>query len=272
MSVSIGNWPTDHPQYVPFQWEFYLRPNSNGFRSPVTRSLQVVEGQGQMWIATGSWRMPDSDRRAAQKLAAFLDKLRGTVNYCMLPDFADRGRVLGPCVDVSSLGATEFDDDSGFDDGSFFSSGTGFSIYGNWPIGARQVLVRGFQQGTTQIYAGDNLQLGNFLYRLTEDTVADGLGRSYLYLNRPLMERINHGDEVITTGAATPMRLMDDDQTKRSLDSGQKLRVYTLSFEEVFFLNEIELLAPAARSFTPSPNGAVGDYIVDDDGNIWTLR
>src|SRR4051812_21244671 len=113
MSQSVGVWPLDFR--APHTWEFYLRPNSQIFKSPVTRTSQAIEGQGQMWVATGSWLI--KDRRDAQKFEAFIDKLRGTVNYCHLPDFADRGQVLGPCTDVSTLGQVSFEDTSGFDDG-----------------------------------------------------------------------------------------------------------------------------------------------------------
>jgi hypothetical protein len=272
MSASVGAWPLG---FVPYAWEFYLRPNSRVFKSPVTRTSQAIEGQGQMWIATGSFRLPvhtPEHRRKAQQFEGFIDKLRGSVNYCHLPDFADMGHALGPQVDVSSLGQVEFTDTSGFADGSFFSGGSDpLRVYGTWSMGSRNVLISGAPQRSFPLYAGDNVQLGNFLYRLTEDAVADGLGRAYLRMNRGLLEVVNHGSSMVTRNARTPMRLVDDDQTRRSIDAQRLVREYTLTFEEMFFINE-PVVAHALRSFIESPNGTQGEIIVDGNGTVWSLR
>lgn len=266
MSVSIGSWPR---AYIPQTWEFYLKPNSNTFISPITRSRQTIEGQGQMYVATGTFRILDG--RPARTFEAFLDKFRGQVNYCSIPDFGDKGRALGPCTKVSTYGSTTYGDTSIFDDGSKFSSGSyELTVYGTWPLGARHVLVRGFPQSTTQVYAGDNVQLGDYLYRLTDDAEVDRMGRAHLILNRGLMGVVPHGTALITQWAQTPMRLIDDDQTRRSMQSGA-LREYTLTFEEVFFLNEQSLVSGPISSPDESPNGTQGDRIVDADGNIWSL-
>jgi hypothetical protein len=273
MSVSVGLWPLD---FIPYAWEFYLRPNSQVFRSPVTRTTQAMEGQGQMWVGTGSFRLPvhtPEHRRKAQQFEGFVDQMKGAVNYAYVPDFADMGHALGPQADVTTLGQVKFTDTSGFADGSFFSGGSQtLKVYGNWPLGARSVLISGAPQGSLPLYTGDNVQLGNYLYRLLEDAVTNGLNRAYLRLNRGLMEAVDHGSSMVTRNARTPMRLVDDDQSKRSSDALRPVREYTLSFEELFFLNEPTMVYSAASEFSESENGAQGDFIVDANGRIWSLR
>lgn len=239
---SIGDWPHD---LAPYRWEFYLQPNTHSFQSPITRTRQVLEGQGMRWIATGSWRfvdLRDAGRRKAQRFEALLDKLRGQVNTVNVFDFAACGGPLGTNLDMSSIEDTFFSDGTGFSDGDspptvtpFDGGSAGVTVWGGWDLGGRTVLVSGFPQNTTQLLAGDQVGLGGFLYRLTEDAEADGLNRAYLTLNRPLITALEHGDPVTRTRPRTPMQLLDDDQSRRGIDAVSRAREWTVTLIETFF-------------------------------------
>ena len=226
--MNIGDWPDD---LLPYRWEFYLQPNSRSFLSPVTRTRQVRVGQGPRWVGTGSWKF--DSRRKEQRFEAWLDKMQGQANTVNVWDFAHKnGRPLGPLLDLSSIGVTRFTDLTGFTDGTYFTgSVAGVTIFGGWAVGSEIAKVTGFPQHTTQLYAGDHVQLGDYLYRLTEDATADGMNRATLYLNRPLIQAVTHGTALTTTKPCTPMQLLDDDQTRRAVGVGA-VRQYVVSFVE----------------------------------------
>ena len=240
---SIGDWPTD---LLPYRWEFYLQPNTRSFMSPVTRTRQVLEGQGPRWVGTGSFRF--KTRRKEQRFEALLDKLKGQVNTVNVWDFAAKnGLPLGPMLDLTSLSRSYFNTPgspggiNGFLlPGSpstpvtgFIAGAAGLTVFGAHAIGSESVEVRGFPQGTVQLYAGDGIQIGSYLYRLTEDQpTASSVNRATLSLNRPLLAAAAHGATVTTTRPRTPMRLLDDDHSRRSVDVDH-VREWTVSLEEV---------------------------------------
>lgn len=242
--MNIGDWPED---LLPYQWEFYLQPNSRTFNSPMTRSRQVLVGQGRRWIGLASFRFSAQDRRRGQKLEAWLDKLEGQANTVNVWDFGQRdGRPLGPMLDLSSITTSYFvtpgtpdvitkfshPDFPGVLTG-FSGSSAGISLLGSYAVGDETVTIRGFPQGTAGLYAGDNVGLGGYLYRLTEDATADGLNRAVLHLNRPLVTAVDRDTELVTTRPRTPMQLLDDDQSRRRMGVGA-LRDYVISFVESF--------------------------------------
>lgn len=228
--MNIGDWPVD---LLPYQWEFYLQPNTRSFVSPITRTRQVLSGQGKRYVGTGSWRF--ADRRDSQRFEAQLDKLDGQVNTVNIWDFGHRdGLPLGPALSLAALPVTEFTDGFRFTDGTAFAGGPqGYTIVGAHAIGDDVVVVRGFPPETPQLYAGDHVGIGGYLYRLTEDQPdPDGLSRASLSLNRPLVTAAAHGAAVTTSRPRTPMQLLDDDQSRRVIGVGA-VREYTVSFIEV---------------------------------------
>lgn len=239
---SIGDWPVD---LLPYDWQFYLQPNTRTFLSPVTRTRQTLIGQGPRWMGTGSWRF--ATRRLEQRFEVLLDQLRGQANTVQVWDFANKyGLPLGPALDFSSITAITYFTVAGSPGGlsSFASAGsptvyTGFyggaagvTVYGDYDIGSEFVVIRGFPQFSTQLYAGDQIQLGRFLYRITADVTANALGRATVLLNRPLVEAVDDGDEAVLTRPRTPMGLLDDDQSKRGVGV-DGVREYTVSLIEI---------------------------------------
>jgi hypothetical protein len=238
---SIGDWPTD---LEPYQWQFYLQPNTRVFASPITRTRQTIVGQGPRWVGTGSFRF--RTRRKEQRFEAMLDKLKGQANTVQVWDFGNRdGRPLGPALDLSSITAITYLNTLGSPGGltgftnsgsptlvtGFYGGAGGVTVYGNFAIGAESVVVRGFPQHTTQLYAGDQVQIGRFMYRILDDATSNGLSRATLSLNRPLVEAAAHEDEVVLVRPRTPMALLDDDQSRRSLGVNT-VREYTVSLIE----------------------------------------
>lgn len=236
------DWPID---LLPYSWEFYLQPNSRSFLSPLTRTRQVLVGQGPRWVGTGQFRF--SSRRLEQRFEALLDKMKGQAETVNVWDFAAKfGLPLGPALDLSSITGVTYFEEAGSPGGitsfssagsptvftGFYAGGAGITVYGAHAIGEDEVLVRGFPKNTTQLYAGDNVQIGSFLYRLTEDATANGLNRATLYLNRALVAAAAHGAAVTLTRPRTPMQLLDDDQTRRSVGVDH-VREYTVSLVEV---------------------------------------
>lgn len=235
------DWPID---LIPYRWDFYLQPNTRSFVSPLTRTRQVLIGQGPRWLGTGQFRF--RGRRLEQRFEALLDKMKGQAVAVNVWDFAAKyGLPLGPALDMTSLPLTYFYTPGSPGGITMFASGgsptvlTGFSggpagvtVYGSHAIGDDLVAVLGFPRQTTQLYAGDNVQIGRFLYRLTEDATADDFSVTVLSLNRGLIEAAAHGDELVLTRPRTPMQLIDDDQTKRSVGVDH-LREYTVSLQEV---------------------------------------
>lgn len=233
------DWPVD---LEPYRWEFYLQPNTRVFRSPVTRTRQVLAGQGERWVGSGNWRFnarTPKGRRRAQRFEALLDKMNGQVETVNIYDFATCGRNLGPNLDRTSIPVTPFafTDGTNFSDGTnFFGGVAGYTVAGAAALGANTIIVDGFPAGTVQLYAGDYIGIGGFLYRMTEDaTEANGMGRSMLSLNRGLVQAATNLSVVTTLRPTTPMQLVDDDQSRRSAEVGG-IREYAVSFVECFFV------------------------------------
>lgn len=238
---SIGDWPID---LLPYNWQFYLQPNTRSSMSPITRLRQALIGQGPRYVGTGSFRF--ESRGLEQRFEVLMDRMRGQANTVQVWDFANKyGLPLGPALDMSSItGITKLTTPgspggiTGFSNGSptlitgFSGGSAGITVWSSWDIGDESIVVRGFPQYSTQLYAGDQIQVGRFLYRILDDATANGVNRATLSLNRPLVEAAEDGDPVVLVRPRTPMALLDDDQTKRSVDVNH-IREYTISLVEI---------------------------------------
>lgn len=237
--MTVLTWPTG--RYISNHVEFYLQNNNTPFESPITRTRQVLGRQGARWVCTMT--LPPMPRRLWQPFDAFLEKLRGSLNTVMIYDQA-QPEPLGPNLDLSSLRTTYLNTPgspgglTGFTNPGSPTLVTGFSggpagitVYGSYAARVRSVTARGFPQFTTQLLAGEYVEINGRLYKLTEDAAADGLNRATLSLNRGLVNAVTHGMAVTRTRAATPMRLSDDDQPRGSVGLGN-YKSYSLSFVE----------------------------------------
>lgn len=219
-------WP---PEIKPETVSFYLQPNTLLQSSPATRKRRTVRLKGTRWVCEMSIACA---REKAQPLEALLDRLRGPSGTVALWD-PDRIDPLGTNLDRGSIGDTRFTDLTTFTDSTIFDGGpAGIRLLSAYAVGATDIWVDGFPQSTTQLLAGDNVEIGARLYRLTADAVADSLGRAYLYLNRGLLAAAALGDLVTRTRASSPFAMVDDNQPKRASDSAGRNQ-FNLSFLEV---------------------------------------
>lgn len=232
------DWPTD---LVPYRWTFYLQNRTTVFRSPLTGTRQVLARQGARWIGSGAFRF---GREKAQRFEALLAKMRGAQVTANVWDFA-HPEPLGPALDVSSLGVTYLTTlgspggRTGFLSGSptvrtgFAGGAAGYTVHGAHAAGDDTVVIRGFPQATTQLYAGDYVGIGGYLYMIEEDATADALNRATLQLNRELVADVASGSAVTITRPRTPMMLADDDQPARNVDVN-RVYEYSVSLVEAF--------------------------------------
>jgi hypothetical protein len=220
-------WPEDvYPE------SYTLTPQSHtmGQESPFTRKRRTVRLTGDRWVYEMAFRM---NRVRSQRLEALLGRLRGPSGRVALWDL-DRETPLGANRAASAIfGLTRFSDDTQFSDGKRFSGGTGpIRIWGNWPLGVERVMAYGLPQWSAELVGGDQIGLAGRLYRLTRDAEADGLGKAWLYLHRPLLAEIAHNGTIVTTRPTSPFALEDDNQAARAR-SARGLPGFTLRFVEV---------------------------------------
>lgn len=228
MSIS---WPAD---IVARECEFYLQNNTRDYMSPITRTRQAIRGQGERWMAHYLFRVVG--RRGRARMDALLDQGKGSFENFLMWDH-DQTEPNGTNLDRSSIPDTFFTDGTSFTEGSpqvltAFSAGApGITVHGDHTIRATDVEVDGFPGGTSQLDAGDYVEIGGFLYRLTADAEADAVGRAVLSLNRGLVTAVTDGISVNRTRASTPMYLVDDDQPRRTADANH-VYDYSLNFAE----------------------------------------
>lgn len=229
------SWPTD---IVAYRCDFYLRANTSVFQSPVTRSTQRLKRQGQLWMATLSFRLA---RAKDQRLAAMLALLDGAYGTVRVWDHAQR-LPLGENLDRSSLPITYFSSGgspsvlTGFSSAgspsviTYFYGGAAQVIVQGWhALGSTDVLTDGWYPSITVLKAGDKVEIDERLYLLTADAVSSSIGRATLSVRPPLRADVDHAEVVTRTRPRAEMRLVDDDQPARPADvDGQYERTITL--------------------------------------------
>lgn len=228
-------WPTD---LVAQTCDFRLQKNTLRSISPIAKTVQTMDRQGKRWMAQLRFRV---GRAKGQRIQALLD----SGDEFSLWDMAhSRGLPLGPNLDRSSIAVTYFytagspGGQTRFRDGGSPTVRTGFSggaagvrIRGGWAVGSSEPLSDGWVANSTPLLGGDYVQIGDYLYMLTEDLDADGFGRAYLPLNRGLLAAAAHRDLITRTRPRAMMLLQDDDQNQRPVTPDQ-LWEFNLSFFE----------------------------------------
>lgn len=229
-------WPID---LVPYRVQFYLQANTTVFRSPVTRSAQRLMRQGQLWRCVASFREPRADH---QRLSALLLKADGAYGSFRIWDFA-HPLPLGDNLPHTGVGVTYFSSGSpvaltGFTSGSpavvtgFYGGTAEPRVRGGWTAGATAILSERWLPNTTPLKAGDKFGIGDHLYELTDDAIADLQGVAELNFRPPLRVSVAHRAALVRTRPRVEMMLLDDDQPARSVDVN-RVYDYTLSFVEV---------------------------------------
>ena len=170
------------PRHIlPSSLQFKIVPNSVVNTGP-SRVSEVWTRPGSYWTFTGTW---SGIRYAAgRELDVFIDALDGSAGEFMMWDSTHtqlgdwNGTVV---VDVGEQTGTA-------------------------------LLIRGAIANTLIAPAGDRFQLDNFLYKLTEDAVADANGECTLRFRPQLLSIPTDGTELLTADPMCKMMLPDNQQ------------------------------------------------------------
>jgi hypothetical protein len=204
MTIDYATWPDD---LIPVRWDFFRQHNTTQFTSPITRSTQVLQRQGELWLATGTWML---EREESQQMDALLEMLKGAAIAIDMWDFSrpdPAGSNLGGTVEVN---------------GTANAGDTTLNSEG-WTISQSGVLL-----------AGDLIGIDGYLYRVSQDVDSNGSGIAALSLTSPLRSDVggSPGSVITRTKPKVSMRLIDDSQSRRSYEGLTRVNTYTLSFVE----------------------------------------
>jgi hypothetical protein len=170
-------------------------------QSPFTRQEQVIQHQGEYWSATV--QLPSMMKNTAAQWLAFLLQLRGRRGTFKLGD-QDRKTIQGVATGTILV--------------------NGAAQTGN------QIALDGFAVSTNNVFkAGDYIQIGSFLYMVTEDADSNGSGESNVRIEPSLrtgLEAIPNNTTVIYQDTTTIMRL---DSNEVAWDTDQVSK-YGISF------------------------------------------
>lgn len=229
-------WPAD---IVARRSSFRVQSHSVAFESPLSRVQQVQGLPGARIVATYEFFV---HRDKARRIDALLAKLRGMQGTVMMWDH-DRptsGGTQGTADEFSvTITPEAFNDATTFGDGAgFTTSGTPRISFGA-PAGSTTIGTDGWYPGQTVAVMGDWVQIGDRLYMLTADAVADGNGEVTLEFAPGLREDtpVHDGDPgnptpLKFTRASVEMRLVSDDENENPSDAAH-MYSYTLRFVEV---------------------------------------
>ena len=173
--------------------------------SPFTGQDQVVQHEGEYW--TTQIKFPPMLKAKAAVVIAFLLQLRGRRGTFKIGD-QDRKTIQGVATGTIRV--------------------NGASQTGN------QVALDGFANSTSNVFkAGDYIQIGSYLYMVTEDVTSNGSGEANVRIEPALrqgIETIADDATVTYTNTTTIMRL-DSNETGWDTDQISKYGI-TLSASE----------------------------------------
>lgn len=179
---------------------FGLRANTQGFESPLNRSVQTLELVGARWFA--EYELPAMSRAQAAAWLAFLVGLQGRA-----------GRFYG------------FDPDAKTPQGTW--AGTPL-VNGASQTGS-SLILDGFSASAT-VKAGDYFTVNGELKMITADGTADGTGNLTVSF-KPSLRASPADDAAITSSNPTcTMMLIDDEQ---SVWDASELSLFGLRFAGV---------------------------------------
>jgi len=162
---------------------FGLMSNTTVFSSPLTKTEQVLERPGRLWM--GQFDLPPMAEAEASAWQAFFLSLRGrrgTFNGYDMAKTAPRGTAPGtPLVNGASQ--------------------TGYALLTKgWTINQTGILL-----------AGDYFGVNSRFHMVVEDANSDGAGLSTLAIEPPLRESPSDSAAITTTAPKVIMRLASDD-------------------------------------------------------------
>ena len=164
--------------------------------SPFTGQDQVVQHEGEYWTTQISF--PPMLKDKAAQIIAFLLQLRGRRGTFSIGD-QDRKTIQGVATGTIRV--------------------NGASQTGN------QVALDGFANSTSNVFkAGDYIQIGSYLYMVTEDVTSNGSGEANVRIEPALrqgIETIADDATVVYSNTKTIMRL-DSNETAWDTDQVSK--------------------------------------------------
>ena len=229
-------WPED---LIARSGTFRVQSHSVAFESPLSRVQQVQGMPGSRIVAQYEFILGERD---ARRMDALLAQLRGPQGTVMMWDHRrpTSGGTQGTAEEFSVTITPE-----AFSDATTFSDGTGFTTSGTprisfgGPAGATTIGTDGWYAGQTVATVGDWVQIGDRLYMLTADVVADDNGEATLKFAPGLREDTpvhdgNPGNPTPLkfTRASVEMRLVSDDENENPA-TVEHIYNYTLRFVEV---------------------------------------
>ena len=169
--------------------------------SPFTKQQQVYEHDGQRWKAT--FTLPPMLKDKASILLGFLLQLRGRRGTFKIGD-QDRKTIQGVATGTIRV--------------------NGASQTGN------QVALDGFANSTSNVFlAGDYIQIGSYLYMVTENVTSNGSGEANVKIEPSLRQGIETiaDDATVTYTNTTTLMRLDSNETAWDTDQVSK---YGISF------------------------------------------
>lgn len=194
--MSVITWPRD---IIASRVEFYMEKNTTRNASPLSKTVQTLDRQGRRWVATFDFRIFVEE--LARKMDAMLDDGDTFLIWDMKREAPLNGVITGVAVN-------------------------GAHVRGN-----RTIAIDGLPASQTHAKAGDYLNIGDKLYRLTSDIAANGAGAGTAQLNRGLLEDTADNATINFDRPTCEMLLVDDVQAARAADNS-RLYTYSLAFIE----------------------------------------
>ena len=206
MAVFTPSYPLTFPTVSGITTQrFALTRTVSVSASPFTGQEQVFQNEGEFWTTQISFPPMLKDKAAV--VLAFLLQLRGRRGTFKIGD-QDRKTIQGVATGTIRV--------------------NGASQTGN------QVALDGFANSTSNVFkAGDYIQIGSYLYMVTEDVTSNSSGEANVKIEPALrqgIETIADDATVVYTNTTTIMRL-DSNETGWSTDQVSKYGI-TLSASE----------------------------------------
>lgn len=196
-------WPTSLPR--PSGLTFSLRPNSQAFQSPLTKSTQTMEMPGARWVAVVTWS--ELIKPEIRALRAFLAKLRGRAGRVYLWDMS-------------------------LETPDGIATGTPL-VMGAAQVGSSLVTDGWTNSVTGILLTGDYIGVNGELKTLVSDADSDAGGQATLVFEPPLRTSPADNAAITLIKPTCTFRLLDDDQDNIPIQAPLRGSI-TLTFEESF--------------------------------------
>lgn len=210
--MSTLTWPSG---IVPQAVTWHLEANTAAFTSPLTGATQTVELPGARWVA--EFTLPPLPSARWRAWSAFLARLRGAAGRVYVPPFhAGAGSsaarsATGSGMTADSTAVTADSTAYTADDVTYSTLGTP-RVRGGGQSG-NALVTDGWSPGAEIFAAGDffsyDTPAGRTLHLVTEDVIANVVGRAVLPIEPPIRTAPAAGTPLEIDSPSCIMRLAD---------------------------------------------------------------